>query len=112
MKKAHFVLAVALLCPNPALAATVLTPPITSTPCTKINLPDGSIACAPKLSQRFNAAPRLVKLGDTIRTPEISFAKKLCHKWGGTHLLPVPDENKAWDCFKVIIVPVVRSTSR
>ena len=49
MKKAYFVLAVALLYPNPAIAATVLTPPISSEPCTIITLPNGGTACAPRL---------------------------------------------------------------
>lgn len=96
------VLCACFLMPNVAIAATVLTPPITSTPCQQINLPDGSIACVPKLSQRFNAAPRLVKLGDTIRTSRIDYAKRLCHGWGGDRLIAVPDESNAWDCFKVI----------
>ena len=104
MKKTHFVLAVALLCPNPAIAATVLTPPITSEPCTEVPLPNGGTACTPKLVQRHNPAPRLVKLGDTIRTQYESDAKRLCFGWGGTHLIAVPDEERAWDCFKLVAV--------
>ncbi len=102
MKKAYFVLAVALLCPNPAIAATVLTPPVTSEPCTVVPLPSGGTACAPRLVQRHNPAPRLVKLGDTIRTQYKSDAQRLCHGWGGTHLIAVPDEERAWDCFKLL----------
>lgn len=40
-----------------AIAATVLTPPITSEPCTTISMPNGGTACAPRLAQRHN--PRL-----------------------------------------------------
>jgi hypothetical protein len=104
MKKAYFVLAVALLYPNPAIAATILTPPITSEPCTVVPLPNGGTACAPRLVQRHNPAPRLVKLGGTIRTQYESDAKRLCFGWGGTHLIAVPDEERAWDCFKLVAV--------
>jgi hypothetical protein len=86
---------------SPAIAATVLTPPITSEPCTPIQTPNGTM-CAPKLSQRRNVAPNMVKLGDTIRTQYETDAKRLCHSWGGTHLIPLPDEEKAWDCFKEV----------
>jgi hypothetical protein len=89
-----------LFSPNVAIAATVLTPPITSEPCTTISLPVGGTVCAPRLVQRHNPAPKLVKLGDTIRTQYESDAKRLCHGWGGTHLIAVPDEDRAWDCFK------------
>jgi hypothetical protein len=40
-----------LLMPNVAIAATVLTPPITSEPCTTISLPVGGSACVPRLAQ-------------------------------------------------------------
>lgn len=81
------------------IAATILTPPIVSEPCTQIITPTGSM-CAPKMSQRHDVAPKLIKLGDTIRTQYERDAKRLCHSWGGTHLIPVPTENRAWDCFK------------
>jgi hypothetical protein len=92
---------VCFLISDVAIAATVLTPPITNEPCTEVLLPSGGTACAPKLVQRHNPAPKLVKLGDTIRTQYESDAKRLCHEWGGTHLIAVPDEDRAWDCFKL-----------
>jgi hypothetical protein len=99
MKKLIITLAL-LSISTPAIAATTLTPPATSEPCTTIQLPSGGTMCAPKLSQRRNAAPKMVKLGDTIRTQYETDAKRLCHSWGGTHLIPLPGEEKAWDCFK------------
>jgi hypothetical protein len=87
---------------TPAIAATTLTPPATSEPCTTIQLPSGGTMCAPKLSQRRNAAPKMVKLGDTIRTQYETDAKRLCHSWGGTHLIPLPDEDRAWLCFRKV----------
>jgi hypothetical protein len=94
---------IAFLFPTPVCAADKLNIPIESTPCKTIALPDGSKACEPpKVTQRFNAAPRLVKLGDTIRTQRETDAKRLCHDWGGTHLIALPDEQKAWDCVKFI----------
>jgi hypothetical protein len=84
---------------SPAIAATILTPPVTSEPCTPIQTPKGTM-CAPKLSQRRDVAPNMIKLGDTIRTDRETDAKRLCHSWGGTHLIALPDEEKAWDCFK------------
>jgi hypothetical protein len=51
---------------SPAIAATILTPPVTSEPCTPIQTPKGTM-CAPKLSQRRDVAPNMIKLGDTIR---------------------------------------------
>jgi hypothetical protein len=87
---------------SPAIAATILTPPATSEPCTTIQLPSGGTMCAPKLSQRRNAAPKMVKLGDTIRTQYETDAKRLCHSWGGTHLIPLPDEDRAWLCFRKV----------
>ena len=100
MKKLIITLAL-LSIPMPAIAATVLTPPITSEPCTPIQTPNGTM-CAPKLSQRRNAAPKMVKLGDTIRTQYETDAKRLCHSWGGTHLIPLPDEDRAWLCFRKV----------
>ena len=99
MKKLIITLAL-LSISTPAIAATTLTPPATSEPCTTIQLPSGGTMCAPKFSQRRNAAPKMVKLGDTIRTQYETDAKRLCHSWGGTHLIPLPDEEKAWDCFR------------
>lgn len=84
---------------SPAIAATILTPPVTSEPCTPTQTPNGTM-CAPKLSQRRDVAPNMIKLGDTIRTDRETEAKRLCHSWGGTHLIALPDEEKAWDCFK------------
>ena len=101
MKLLTFSFACTLLSPNPVLSATILTPPITREPCTTILLPNGGTACVPKLTQRHNVAPRLVKLGDTIRTQYRTDAKRLCHHWGGTHLIAVLDEDRAWDCFKL-----------
>ena len=98
----NLIIALALLAiPVPAIAATVLTPPITSEPCTPIQTPNGTM-CAPKMSQRHDVAPNMVKLGDTIRTQYETDAKRLCHSWGGTHLIPLPDEDRAWDCFKKV----------
>lgn len=96
------VLCACFLVSDVAIAATVLTPPITSEPCTEVLLPSGGTACAPRLAQRHNPAPRLIKLGDTIRTQYKSDAQRLCHGWGGTHLIAVPDEERAWDCFKLL----------
>lgn len=96
------VLCACFLLPNMAIAATVLTPPVTNEPCTVVPLPSGGTACAPRLVQRHNPAPRLIKLGDTIRTQYKSDAQRLCHGWGGTHLIAVPDEERAWDCFKLL----------
>jgi hypothetical protein len=90
-----------LAIPVPAIAATVLTPPIISEPCTPIQTPNGTM-CAPRMSQRQDVAPNMVKLGDTIRTQYETDAKRLCHSWGGTHLIAVPDEDRAWDCFKKV----------
>lgn len=101
MKK--LIIAFALLSiSTPAIAATTLTPPVTSEPCPTIQLPNGGTMCAPKMSQRRNVAPKMIKLGDTIRTQYESDAKRLCHSWGGTHLIPLPDEDRAWDCFKKV----------
>jgi len=98
----NIIIAFALLAiPVPAIAATVLTPPITSEPCTPIQTPNGTM-CASKMSQRHDVAPNMVKLGDTIRTQYETDAKRLCHSWGGTHLIPLPDEDRAWDCFKKV----------
>ena len=99
---------VCFLISDVAIAATVLTPPITSEPCTVVPLPNGGTACAPRLAQRHNPAPRLVKLGDTIRTQYESDAKRLCFGWGGTHLIALPDEERAWDCFKLVAISVSR----
>jgi hypothetical protein len=54
---------------------------------------------SPAIAQRYNAAPQLVKLGDTIRTHDIEAAKRLCSHYGGTHLIAHP--NGGWDCFKL-----------
>jgi hypothetical protein len=98
----NIIITLALLAiPTPAIAATVLTPPITSEPCTPIQTPSGTM-CAPRLSQRHDVAPNMVKLGDTIRTQYKSDAKRLCHSWGGTHLIALPDEDRAWICFRKI----------
>lgn len=98
----NIIIAFALLStPAPAIAATVLTPPITSEPCTPIQTPNGTM-CAPKMSQRHDVAPNMVKLGDTIRTQYETDAKRLCHSWGGTHLIAVPNQDRAWDCFKKV----------
>jgi hypothetical protein len=99
----NIIIAFALLAiQSPAIAATILTPPVTSEPCTTIQLPSGGTMCAPKMSQRHDVAPNMVKLGDTIRTQYETDAKRLCHSWGGTHLIPLPDEDRAWDCFKKV----------
>jgi len=100
MKKLTLTL-VLLAIPTPAIAATVLTPPIVSEPCTPIQTPNGTM-CAPRMSQRHDVAPNMVKLGDTIRTQYETDAKRLCHSWGGTHLIALPDEERAWDCFKKV----------
>ena len=101
MKLTPLLLSLALL-PTPAWAASTLDTPIERQPCTTITLPNGGTACVPpKVSQRFNAAPRIIKLGDTIRTQLETNANRICHGWGGTHLIARPDERKAWDCFKV-----------
>jgi hypothetical protein len=77
-------------------------PPIPSQPCDSIYLPDGSIMCATKTAQRRNFAPRIEKLGDSIRTQYETDAKRICHGMGGTHLIPVVGESKSWDCFRVV----------
>jgi hypothetical protein len=98
----NLIITLALLAiPTPAIAATVLTPPITSEPCTPIKTPNGTM-CAPRMTQRHDVAPNMVKLGDTIRTQYETDAKRLCHSWGGTHLIALPDEDRAWDCFKKV----------
>jgi len=90
------------LFPAPTWATKNINTPIESQPCTTIAIPNGGTACVPpKVSQRFNAAPRIVKLGDTIRTYYETNARRICHGWGGTYIMPRPDEERAWDCFKV-----------
>jgi hypothetical protein len=82
------------------IATLTLNPvPTPSEPCITVPLPIGTM-CAPKFSQRHDVAPNMIKLGDTIRTQYETDAKRLCHSWGGTHLIALPDEEKAWDCFK------------
>ena len=56
--------------------------------------------CAPKVSQRRNFAPRIEILGDVIRTSRKTDAKRLCHSLKGTHLIPVPSEDRAWQCVR------------
>ncbi len=102
MKSITCLLIACSLSPNVAIAATVLTIPIERVPCTTVQLPSGGTACTPpKLSQRRNVAPRLIKIGDTIRTQYETNAKKLCHHWGGKYVIPVPNQDRAWDCFKL-----------
>lgn len=101
MKSLSLLLSLTLL-PMPTWAADKLDAPIEITPCTTVTLPDGSKACVPpKVSQRFNSAPKIVKLGGIIRTYYETNAKRICHGWGGTYIMPRPDEERAWDCFKV-----------
>jgi hypothetical protein len=95
-----FLFAVSLI-QYPAIGATTLTPPVTSQPCDTVQLPDGGIACIPKVAQRYNAAPRLIQLGYTINAQNAEAAKRLCHHWGGTHLMPRPNSVNAWDCFRI-----------
>jgi hypothetical protein len=101
MKTLTLTLALLFAIPTPAIAATVLTPPITSEPCTPIQTPNGTM-CAPKMSQRRNFAPRMEILGGVIRTSRKTDAKRLCYELGGTHLIPLPDEDRAWQCIRYL----------
>jgi len=96
----HLITLALFAIPAPTIAATVLAPPITSETCTLIQTVNGTM-CVPRSTQRHDVAPNMIKLGDTIRTQYETDAKRLCHSWGGTHLIALP-EDRAWDCFKSI----------
>lgn len=58
------------------IAATILTPPITSEPCTIIQTPSGTM-CAPKVA-------KVLKIyGEVIRTGSIDVAKRICFDRAG-----------------------------
>lgn len=80
-------------------ALTLPSAPVPSQPCETVPLPSGGTMCAPKLTQRVDVAPKMVKLGDTIRTQYETNARRLCHSWGGNWLIAVPNTPRAWDCF-------------
>ena len=68
---------------SPVIGATILTPPVTSEPCKTVLLPNGDIACAPKLSQiNRTSGDRISELG-TFTASSNAEASRLCTAKGG-----------------------------
>ena len=82
---------------SPVIGATILTPPVTSKPCKTVLLPNGDIACVPKLSQiNRTSGDRLSELG-TFSASSNAEASKVCATKGGN--IAVRNQDGSYTCY-------------